>query len=306
MYFFTQEEHEELVRFHLPRAREHPTVEELRGWSWAHPPLEPIYNLRLGVSEVASLYCQTRRDCYLRRVQNVQAPPNLPMIYGSVFHALLCDFVIRSKRALYMHGPRIDAVLADVEPISAEVLNRFRSTLLPEQWPDVAQKAEILHQYEFRSLGARLQEVLSHQPRVGIDALVSLVLPLVVEQKLDGTRLGLSPHLSCDAVHLGESVLIDLKFGPKRDFHILGPTGYALVLESLYEYPINIGCVVYVNFGGDGLRIEKEFKPLTDEVRSAFIEERDQKMRMIYEEIDPGLADLCYEICPFRPECRGR
>lgn len=28
-------------------------------------------------------------------------------------------------------------------------------------------------------------------------------------------------------------------------------------------------------------------------------------MRMIYEEIDPGLAEECYNTCPFYGTCRG-
>jgi len=36
---------------------------------------------------------------------------------------------------------------------------------------------------------------------------------------------------------------------------------------------------------------------IDDELRQWFIEERDEKMRMIYEEIDPGLGE-CYNYCP--------
>jgi len=64
--------------------------------------------------------------------------------------------------------------------------------------------------------------------------------------------------------------------------------GYALVMEALHEYPVNLGCLVYVDFKGDRMIVRKDIHIIDDELRQWFIEERDEKMRMIYEEIDPG------------------
>ena len=38
---------------------------------------------------------------------------------------------------------------------------------------------------------------------------------------------------------------------------------------------------------------------------SMSIGERDEKMRMVYEEIDPGVTETCYETCPYFAECHG-
>lgn len=307
MYAFTKEEHEKLTRFFLPRSRESAVSEDLRGWSWNHPPLEPIYDVRLGVAEVASNYCPTNRDLYLRKAQGLKAAPNEAMVAGIIFHELLCQFIIRAKRALYWYGKdAVDTVLKELWTMDSAPLTPFKTRLTTEQLSDLERKANLVHRYEFRTFAARLEEILARQPHIGLDALVSMVLPVVVEQKLDGTRLGLSPFLHCDAFSFCEPVIIDFKFGPKRHFHILGPTGYALVMESLHEYPMNIGCVVYVNFVGDTLRIEKDIRVISDELRSAFIEERDERMRMIAEEIDPGLPGVCYQDCPYSLQCRGK
>lgn len=92
---------------------------------------------------------------------------------------------------------------------------------------------------------ARLQEVLVKQSYTGVDSLVAQVLPVVVEQKLFGSFLGLSSNLSSDAFTFFEPMVIDLKFGEPQKFHRLTTTGYALVMEALHEYPVNLGCLEY-------------------------------------------------------------
>jgi CRISPR-associated protein Csa1 len=99
-------------------------------------------------------------------------------------------------------------------------------------------------------------------------------------------------------------MVLDLKFGEPKKFHRLSTTGYALVMEAIHEYPINLGCIVYAEFKGDRLIVKKDIHIIDDELRQWFIEERDQKMRMIYEEIDPGLGN-CYDSCPYILQCRG-
>jgi len=305
MYFFDEEEHEKLTKFFLPRTREMTISDDLRGWSWNHPPLEPIYDLKMTVSEISSRYCPTNRDLYLNRVQGVKVPPNEAMISGSIFHSYLCGFILNAKRLLYHYGLEgREQALNELESVSFDVPQRFKQLLTEDQINEISKKLVVLHRHEFLSFSYRLEKTLSRQPYIGLDALVATVLPVVVEQKLDGSRLGLSQYLSCDAVYLSEPVLLDLKFGTKQDFHFLGLTGYGLVVESLFEYPVNICCTVYVSFNKDSLRVEKEFRILSDELRQAFIEERDEKMRMIFEEIDPGWPDECYKGCPYSQECK--
>ncbi|MBM7623691.1 CRISPR-associated protein Cas4 [Sporohalobacter salinus] len=50
--------------------------------------------------------------------------------------------------------------------------------------------------------------------------------------------------------------------------------------------------------------LKKDFQIIDDELRQWFIEERDEKMRLIAEEIDPGLSDKCYQNCPYWEECK--
>ena len=150
---------------------------------------------------------------------------------------------------------------------------------------------------------ARLDAVLARQPYLGPDALVALTLPITIEQRLDGRFLGLSSHLSTDAFNMAEPMMVDLKFGRRESFHRLTTAGYAMVMESLTESPINVGCVVHAWFKDGQLRFERDFHLISDELRQWFVEARDELARLIDEEIDPGLADECYETCPYWKVC---
>jgi CRISPR-associated protein Csa1 len=301
MYFLSEEEKRYLLRRLLPEARENEVHPELRGWNWHNPPLAPIYDVRLGIYEIAGKYCPTSRDVYLRRVMGIKAPPNALMVEGLVLHKVVVEIVLGAKRTIYVEGVDcLEGLRALGSPPRSlfdglELTNGMREEL----W----EKVKVLWEFEHHRILARVEDILARQPHIGPDALVSLALPVVVEQKLDGSFLGLSPHLSVDAFVFSEPMILDFKFGQRRDFHRLATTGYALVMESLYEFPIDVGCVIYPKFRGERLIIRRDFHLIDDELRQWFIEERDERMRMVEEEIDPGKADECYEMCPYWSEC---
>jgi len=297
MYFLSDEERRYVLRRLIPQARANPVHPELRGWNWDQPPLAPIYDVRLGVYEIAGQYCDSGRDVYWRRVGGIQAPPNLLMVEGQVLHAIIARLVLEAKRTIYVHGTDCVAVLMALEAPD-----------LPEWVPEevgaeLREKVALLWAFEHRRVVVRVQDVLARQPHIGPDGLAALALPVVVEQKLDGRFLGLSSHLSVDAFVFSEPMIVDIKFGERRDFHRLTTTGYALVVESLYEYPIDLGCIVYPTFRDGRVYIERDFHLIDDELRQWFIEARDERMRLVAEEIDPGLARQCYETCPYWSTC---
>ena len=304
MYFLTDEERKYVLRRLLPEARRDEVHSDLRGWNWAMPPLTPIYDVRLALYEIAGLYCTTRRDVYLRHVQGTTAPPNLAMMEGRILHQLIAQFIVAAKRLIYAHGA---GCLDRLDELRRFDMNLEREERLTAEQKEALQgKIDTLLDFEYHRIAARVQDVLVRQPYIGPDALVALALPMTVEQRLDGRFLGLSSHLSADAFSLSEPMMVDIKFDKRRDFHRLTTTGYAMVMESIYEYPINIGCIIYSWFDAGGhLRISRSFHRIDDELRQWFIEERDELMRLVEEEIDPGLADECYATCPYHSVCYG-
>lgn len=284
MFIPTAEEKKRLLRGAIPRARKLGVDDSLRGWSWSSPPLLSPYEVPLGLSEVANAYCPTGRDVYARRALGAQPEPNEKMRRGAALHGALGDWIVAAKRSLYAHG--VGGIEDAIQEIRA----------FPE--PDL-HEANTLVAYEADALEFRLREATSQFPRIKTDALVAQVLPVTLGQMLDGAFLGLSRRLSTDLLNLGEPCILNIIFGDeKRDFHPLTLAGYALVLEAVYEFPVDVGITVYAAFDELGrLRIEREFTTLGDELRMEFVEVRDEKQRMVADELDPGPCEGCEEWC---------
>ena len=301
MYFLSNEERKYVLRRLLPQARQDGAHEDLRGWNWMRPPLLPIYDARLALYEIAGRYCPSRRDIYLRRVLGAKTSPNHAMIEGKVLHDVIADFILAAKRAIYTAGKDCLAALAKLKTPGKDLI--LESSIPAEIQKPLAEKVAVLWQFEYHRVVARVQEVLAAQPYASSDSLVALALPVTVEQRLDGRFLGLSSHLAADAFALSEPMMMDIKFGKPRNFHKLTVTGYALVMESIYEFPINVGCIVYPGFREGHIVLKRDFYMIGDEMRQWFIDERDELQRLVEEEIDPGLADTCPETCPYHYIC---
>lgn len=309
MYFLGDDERKHLLKGLLPKTRQTEVAEELRGWAWPQPPVEPVYPVRLALFEVAGRYCSSGRDVYLRHVAGVKPEASPAMLQGSLLHAVVAAVLVETKRLVYLHGVEGYRLILDelTRKIGAAELPGEAAKML-ERFPkaeasDAAAKARTLRDFEVSRVIARLQDILVRQPYIGTDSLAALAVPVVVEQKVDGSFLGLSSQLSVDAYTFSEVMILDTKFGRPRDFHRLTTTGYAMVCEALTEYPINIGCIVYGRFEGERLIVEKDFHIIDDELRQQFIEERDNKARLVYEETDPGVPGDCSQSCGFWSAC---
>lgn len=302
VYYLSDDERKFLVRGLLPKSRQTEVAEELRGWNWHQPPLEPPYGVRLALYEVAGKYCQTSRDVFLRRVHDIRGRPSRAMLAGGYYHAVIVSELVRAKRLIYALGvkqhDRIERELA--APGSLPALPK---ECTPEDAAELTTRGQLLADFQASRIRARFQDILTRQPYIGDDSLAAITVPVVTEQRLDGSFLGLSQRLSADALSFTEPMIVDLKFGRRQDFHRLTTTGYALVMEAVHEYPVNIGCIVYAHFQDGRLVLEKDFHLIDDELRQWFVEERDEKARMVAEEMDPGQSDDCTPTCPFFTEC---
>lgn len=303
MYFLNEEEKKHLLKGYLPRSRQADIAEELRGWNWHQPPLVVPYETKLGAYEIASSYCPTHRDLYLRRVQKAKSTPNLAMLRGYFLHDVMVKEIVRTKKLIYEKGiQNYKQIFSGLEQLQHYKIPEHIQLEEKDKIP-LALEADIVAKFESQRLASRIHDVLVKQPYVGEDSLVNLAVPVVVEQKLDGSFLGMSSHLSVDAYTYSEPMIMDLKFGEKRTFHRLQTTAYALAMEAVYEFPVNLGCIVYAKIKDERLLIEKDIHIIDDELRQWFIEERDEKLRLVEEEIDPGIKE-CSNSCPYINLCQ--
>jgi len=305
MFFLSDEERRFVHRRLAPEARRQGVSEDLRGWNWDRPPLSPIFDTKLAAYEVASQYCGTGRDLYLRRVEGRRPGPSAAMVEGGYLHGLVSRIFLAAKRIVYRDGADcLEALEADLA--SPQLGEAALSPLTQEEREDLLWKAEALWQFEHRRILHKVQEAVNKHAHIGPDAIAALAMPVIVDQRLDGTFLGLSAHLAADAFATLDGIVMDVKFGPKEAFHRLSTTAYALVLESIYERPMDLGGVVYVTFRGRRIVVEREFHVIDDELRQWFIEARDERARLVEEQIDPGLPERCPSTCPFLDVCHAR
>lgn len=313
MYTLPEEIKRRLLRRYRKRSREIVVDDRYRGWAWTVPPIDPPYDILLPLSDIAARYCQSMRDIYLRHVEHTRKPLTAKMIVGKLYHETIAATVEYAKRMMYSHaissGNVLRGLMAEqrqtvIEAIlngagTPEVTNRggtfdreqCRSNML---W---------LWDYETNQFASNIDVIRSMQPYIGLDSLVNTAIPVVVEQKLDGRNIGLSGHLSADALS-AEGVVLDVKTGRQRYFHRLATTGYALVIESIYEYPVDIGCIVYCWFKKPiPPEIKYDVHQIDEVIRQEFLEIRDEAMKIVFDQRDPGLPTKCYDDCPYWDYC---
>jgi CRISPR-associated protein Csa1 len=310
MYFFSDEERKYLLKKLIPQARDRGITEDLRGWQWHSTELSPPHEIILPVWEVTDRYCETGRDVYLRHVEKASVPASEEMVAGSIYHNAVAELFPIAKRLIYSNGLGICSNLTDllIERLPEAMLEareRLSSAgASEERVEEIGENLKKLWNFEVSRIISSIYACLGKYKYLSDDSLVNHALPFVVEHKLDGRYLGLSSNLSADAINMGGMMICDLKTGSKRDFHRLSATGYALVYESLYEVPINIGCTVYLSFPKNHPtpHIDRDFFIISDELRQWFIEERDHKEDIIFYEKDPGTC-LDPGSCRYRSYC---
>lgn len=293
MYFLSDLEQKYLLYQLLPRAREVGVSRELRGWSWHQPPLKPYYDdLRLPMYAVASKYCPTDRDVYLRFVEGESPIPSFKVALGKVLHGVVSDslqsFILRRR-------------------VSFEDWWRgIRWSEIPARPEEVRMPALLVWDFIVKMCEARLAEVKSRQPYASEWDLMASALPFLIEHKISGELLGLSGILSLDCYDYLRSIMFDLKVATEpEDWHKLSPIGYSLVFESVHEVPVDICCIVYLNIRKDRIVVQKNLFFADDELRQWWIEERDRKLEIVAERKDPGKPDKtkCNKDCMYYQSC---
>jgi len=289
--------------------------EELRGWSFDSPPVEPpSRSVLFSVSELAGRYCQSLRDIYLRRVLNVKPPPNIRTARGAVLHAVNRESLLTVKRLLFSKDVRSGSELVEaLLPLTKDVVDMALAEaegLLAGLSGDVKDQLRAEASAFFRFLAvqaaARVDQAAAKYPHADVDSIVSVAVPPVVERKVDGSLVGLSRELSVD-IYTPFNAIADLKTGEVREFHPYAATGYALAMEAEEGVPVDFGFVVYVRI--EPPRMVPSFRlryfVIGDELRREFLELRDEAYAVVSVGRDPGRPPRCPDYCPYYAVCRG-
>jgi len=228
----------------------------------------------------------------------------------------MSHIVPEAKKYIYQHGIKSDF---DLLNHMAAAGKRTIEEIIDKNKKDVmelltiselnASKENMLKLWNYQAIQivASVDLVLSKFLKIEPDSLVSKAIPISVEQKIDGSRIGLSKNLSVDAMNVPNTVVIDVKTGKPQEFHSLTVTGYALAYEAEYKIPVNMGCIIYPQFfyNKSVPYITKEPFIINNKLRKEFIEERNKKAKIILEQIDPGVPEVCSKACGYYNICHG-
>ncbi|MEM5804611.1 MAG: type I-A CRISPR-associated protein Cas4/Csa1 [Candidatus Aenigmatarchaeota archaeon] len=311
MYYVFGESVESFLGFHLRKAQELQIPDELRGWN-----LEPThYEINLPVWMVAGKYCPTCRDVYLSYVKGVKPLPTPAMMEGRLYHETLAEIVPTAKEYIYTTGITPNFNLLNhmqgagkrkvLELVYGARKDIERAGMHEEDVAMIKYNMLKLWNFESMQIAANVDMVMSRFPNINRDSLVSKAIPLAVEQKLDGSRIGLSSQLSIDALMVPQAVIFDMKTGKSHRFHLMTTTGYALAYEAEHSEPVNIGCIVYPTFRPHLPIPSVKKKPhlITAEMRKEFIDLLRAKTEIVAREKDPGMPPACPQACPYYLEC---
>lgn len=268
-------------------SRNDPVEEELRGWNWDKPPLKPRAYLELGVSEIASKYCETRRDIWLKKQMGIKPETTEYILKGRLVH--------EAVSLAFREVQKYTSLNINPWDIYEKSKNKWRSIVDVYESREISSFTEKVYKYTLLTLlGEITHEDLVHGHRTP--------LITVSEYHVDGSNLGLSSNLSIDVLTEG-GILIDFKYGTVREFHKLAIAGYALALESEYEIPYDYGILIYFNEVND--RLKTSIKPVyaSSYSRRLFIEERDALIDMLIEKREPPRDTKCPQTCPYYKVC---
>ncbi len=296
VYFLGPEEIREVERFSTSIEVD----ESLRGWNYRSEKLRPPYDLTLPVSAIAAGYCRCGRDVYYTYVlkKRLETPPEAHE--GAFMHAVVGKAVEAARRFLYEFGLSPPDMLYSY-------LNNLRDMALAElaslqgvSGDLLMRNARKLWSYMVFELCHMLNMAISKGVNFSREWLATAIAPFVIDYTVNGRVLGLSGSLKLDALS-SMNLVFDLKTGRPADFHRLALAGYALALEANNFQPVNIGCISYLSFRDDMPTASVRMNVVAiDEIsRLEFIEERDRKLRILAERVDPAKPGLCDPKCPF-------
>ncbi|MFH0948918.1 MAG: type I-A CRISPR-associated protein Cas4/Csa1 [Candidatus Aenigmatarchaeota archaeon] len=282
----------------LERANALQVDEELRGWLME----TPNDRLSLPMYVVAAKYCPTLRDVYMQYVKKQKIVLNKPMLTGRMYHEVMSQVIPMAKKYIYQHGVSSDFNLLEhmtasgsqmIEKILVENSRDIKILFKSGDFDTVKENMQKLWNFQAVQIVASVDLVLSKFSLIDADSLVSKAIPISVEQKTDGSRIGLSNQLSIDAMQVPQTVIMDVKTGKEQSFHSLTVAGYALAYESENMKPVNLGCIIYPHFLASKSvpYVTKKFFLIDNTLRLELLEERKRKANIIKAGIDPGLPE---------------
>ncbi|MCX8162865.1 MAG: type I-A CRISPR-associated protein Cas4/Csa1, partial [Candidatus Bathyarchaeota archaeon] len=258
----------------------------------------------INVSDLAGGFCSTDRHLYVRYVLRAREKPNFKLELGLFIHRVYHLASCKAKYIMYGGGLSGEIFKESFKGLSDRCFEEAYVDFHVLK-PGFARRIfDLIWGYASNIYSAALDRIRSMSPYISLDGLVNHTVPMTAEFPVDGSLIGLNRAIRIDAI-LTPCIIVELKTRRFKPDYEIGLAGYALALESQYEIPIDYAVVIEVRFdrGLKDMKLYERYVQISDELRERFIERRDYAMRVVVEEMDPGLPDRCSDDCPFLGVC---
>ena len=302
--FFTWDKIKEISR-EIKRMPFEGISDELRGWSWSEPPVAPVYNVKMGISDIVTGYCDSGRNVYLKYVERVREKPTPILNRGSIVHIVRERAISTAKKLIYsleeLNGLVFyESFMNEKEGLIGNIKKRFGEESL-QKYGWIIDKIWLIAALTYSS---QLENTLTRSRHLSRETIASLTVPEHAEFAVDGSLVGLTPTLRLDSL-LTPGIIVEVKTRPYKPEYSLTLAGYALAFESMYEVPVNHGILLQVNINEyrETIHFYPKIIPLTDGLRMQFIQRRDRLAELLANREDPGMPNKCSPACPYLHYC---
>jgi len=279
--------------------------EELRGWNWKNAPLLSPSNKLINVSDLAGIDCKTHRFAYVKYILKVKSKETKDLLVGSLTHKLYSLAYQTSKSIIYSMNPKNgqDFYEKFMEKKSLAIKEAEKHVLLGENSKKIV---DLLWNYAAHSFASNFDKASIQSKYLTHDSIAGIISPVITEFPLDGSMLGFNKTVRIDGF-VPPNLLIEIKTGELKSTAELGLASYSIIFESIYNSPIDAGLLINVIFdeGFENFKVYDKIVIISDLLREKFIEERDDVIKIISNEIDPGLPEECDYRCPYLYFCKN-
>lgn len=324
MFYFALKDMKEGVVKKLKDELGDPNNISVRGYNLEEVKLPSELSGRLlPVNLLASQFCPTNRDIFLKCVRKVSETPNWSSCQGRAIHNLCfrifdCAGRYVSRRNmlqkidLFKYINHYGTLL--MNELSKDIehdISRMRSRPSGSERDRFLKNLSMLKRMQSEIASTLIDYTIATNTDVQLDSEFRRLFPFQREISLNATPLGFSKGVKPDFVypHDNEIVMGDIKTGEVKDFHKLVVAAYALAYEFEENVPVNFGVILNIKFSNNRkVPIYKDTDAfiISDKYRKAFLDLRDQKFSIVKNGPEPDLAteEACAE-CVYSPHCRG-
>lgn len=280
-----------------------------------------LLDYKISVGDLAFDVCPTNRNLYLSKVENVDLPPTESRFIGRAAERLyfnmyqaITDHV--KDNALSKNYHRIDpwtllhSADADLIATSIEETKKKCSSADFEATDLEALKVKLKKVLDFEAHIATslVQNQIARMPDHRIGSFYDDLMHFSIEPTFEAEELGFSTPVKPDFIYSGKTIG-DIKTGNWHEFMNLNLTAYALAYELDRHQHMDYGIIHHVKFSNTRqvpLHYHTKFQPITNELRTFFINRRDSKLEVLKNKTDPGKPNktICEaNECPFIDHC---